>query len=1145
MYDPSKTEKKIIRFWDNQKIFDKSVKKKKNQPFFNFYDGPPFASGLPHYGHILATAIKDTVLRYWSMRGFKILWRVGWDCHGLPVENKIEKELGLKTKKEIEDYGIKKFNQACRKAVFRCTDDFSRTFKRTGRWSDYSNSYATLDNDYMESVWWVFKSLSDKDLVYKDYRVSPYCPRCGTPLSNFELNQPGAYQEVKDESVFLKFPLKQEKNTYLLVWTTTPWTLPSNTAVAVSSKIDYVKVKQGDIYLILAKDRLEVLKEENCQIKEEFKGKDLIDKEYDPLYKMDLDKEGYRVVSADFVSTDEGTGLVHIAPAFGEDDMQLARKKNLPTVVGVDLEGRIEKDLNLPGEGKFVKDADKDIKEDLKKRDLLYKEETITHSYPFCWRCDTPLLYYPVSSWYIKVTRIKDKLIKNNKKIRWVPDHLKHGRFGKWLEGARDWSVSRNRFWGAPIPAWECQDCGKYDVIGSLKELGKKNRGNNYFTLRHGETKNNIDNKIYTDAENKETSLTKKGERQIREQVSELKKSKIDLIFASPYKRTKDTANLIAKELGIKVVTDKRLRELEVGEFKGQPEKVYEDYFENDDLRRFTDKPKDGENLSQVKKRVMDFLISKDRKYKNKNILIVSHGDPLWVLRGAGSGLSDKKTVSQKKSLFLQPGELKKLNFLNLPYDEKGEVNLHRPYIDEVNYVCSCGGVKQRVSQVFDCWFESGSMPYAQWHYPFENKKLVEETFPADFIAEGMDQTRGWFYTLHVLASALTSGDDLGLGKDNPAFLNVIVNGLVLGEDGRKLSKKLQNYTPPEEIFEKYGADTLRYYLLTSSAVGEDYVASDKKIAETFRRFVSTIWNVFIFLDTYTDYQIKAPGKIKPNDVLDKWMVSRINSANEEVVNWMNQYDLTKAARTFDYLVDDFSNWYVRRSRKRLQRPETKKQKEEAEKIYAFALLKLVKMLAPFTPFISEEIYQHIGSKEESVHLESYPYPDKKVIDKNLEEKMERLRDLANNALAQRSQAGIKVRQPLQKLTINSKQILESLELSEILKEEVNVKELDYGSEIKLDTEINFELQKEGMLRELIRSIQEMRKDGGLKPGQLAYVRFYGDDFLQDLISSNKREIMNDVSLDRIELAPKRKEVFLVEKELGLEGKKIWLGLKK
>jgi isoleucyl-tRNA synthetase len=1137
-----KIEKKILKFWQKEDIFAKSVKLRQKKPFFSFYDGPPFASGLPHYGNILASSIKDIVLRYWAMRGRRIFWRVGWDCHGLPVENMIEQELGLKNKKDIEKFGIRKFNQACRKSVFLCINDWYKIFNRIARWSDFSQSYATLDNEYIESVWWVLKQLWEQGLVYQDFRVTPYCPRCGTPLSNFELNQPGAYQEVEDESVYIKFPIKGQKSTYLLVWTTTPWTLAANTAVAVGPDFDYVKVELNDEYLILAKARLSVLGDKRETL-EEFKGRNLIGQEYQALYPMELDKPGYRVVPADFVSTEDGTGLVHIAPTFGEEDMELGKKENLPGLVTVDEEGKIIRGLGIPGEGKFVKQADQDIKNDLEERKLLFREEKIVHAYPFCWRCDSPLLYYPINSWYVAVSKFKKELVANNKKIRWVPSHFKEGRFGKWLEGARDWSISRNRYWGTPIPIWQCQKCGQTETIGSLQGLAQKAKRNNYYILRHGQTINNLKRIIYTDRENQKEGLNSNGRTDIKRLIPKLKKAKIDLIFSSDFYRTRQTASIISQSLGIDVIYDKRLRDVEFGKFKSRPVKEYHAYFQNNNLRKFDQKAPDGENLKQVKKRMMNLLLAVDNKYLGKNILIVSHGDPIWILKGASQGLSNEKIADNREKELIRPGQLEPLKFKKLPFDDQGNLNLHRPFVDQITIPCSCGGTMKRTLEVFDCWFESGSMPYGQWHYPFENKKLVKKSFPADFIAEGVDQTRGWFYTLHVLASALTL-KNLGLGKNQPAFKNVIVNGLVLGEDGKKLSKRLKNYPDPEIIFDKYGADAMRYYLLTSTPMGEDYIVSEKRIAETFRRTILTLWNSFTFLDTYTEKECLAPQSVQPKNVLDKWIVSLVNTLNQEMIEWMDKYELTKAARLLDDFLEDFSNWYVRRSRRLFQRPINLSEKKEAQKVYSFVLLRLAKLAAPFLPFLTEEIYQHL-EKGSSVHLADYPKSDKKLIDKKLEAKMSELRQIAAVGLAQRAKAGLKVRQPLEKLTISSKPIATDKGMANLLAEEVNVKEVVFGKEIKLDTKISPKLRAEGIVRDLIRFVQGMRKDGGLKPGDKIYLRYSSSPSLRNLIQKNESVIRAEVSANRIEATTKRKETFLVEKEVKLDGQKIWLGIRK
>ncbi len=959
--DLPKIEEKILRFWDKKKIFEKSIRQRKGRPFFSFYDGPPFASGLPHYGHILATTIKDTVLRYWTMKGYQVPRRVGWDCHGLPVETLVEKELGIRTKKEIEQMGIAKFNKACQASVFRYVKQWEATLCRVGRWADYKNYYATMDRDYTESVWWVFKKLYDLGLVYRDFKVAPYCPRCGTPLSNFELNQPGAYRDIEDQSVYIKFPVKGESGSFFLAWTTTPWTLPGNAALAVGEDISYAKVKMGEEKFILAKERLGVLGAE-YEIENELLGGALVGREYEPLYPMKTDKLAYKAVAADFVSVGDGTGIVHIAPAFGEEDMELGRKENLAAPLTVDFEGKIKPKLGIPGEGKFVKQADEEIKADLKKRKLLFKEEKIVHSYPFCWRCDTPLLYYPISTWYVAVTKFKEDLIRNNQQIHWVPEHLKDGRFGKWLQGARDWAVSRNRFWGAPIPIWQCQGkdgkkCSEIKVIGSLEEL---------------------------------------------------------------------------------------------------------------------------------------------------------------------KGLSGRK-----------------------PND------LHRPYIDQVVFECEkCGGKMRRTPEVFDCWFESGSMPYGQWHYPFENKELVEETFPADFIAEGVDQTRGWFYTLHVLASALTL-KDAGFDIGKPAYKNVVVNGLILAEDGKKLSKRLRNYTTPETIFDKFGADTLRYFLLFSTQMGEDYYLSDKRIEEVWRRTISTLWHTFLFFGTYVEKNFKPKRNFRPKNLLDRWIVSRTNHLVQETARLMDNYNLTEAARPLDAFVDDFSNWYVRRSRRRFQKPGTQAEKNEASQTLYYVLLNFAKLAAPFIPFITEEIYLSLKKPRmpESVHLCDYPLPDKKLINKNLEEKMAVARQIVALALAERAAAGIKVRQPLAELRIKSHELRNNRELLELVKDEVNVKEIVFDetlkTEIKLDKKITKELKEEGTIRELVRQIQDMRRQAGLTRKDTILLNFLISKFpnFQKIAEKWSGFIRKETLSQELTVGEKTK--FDLEKDIDFQQGKIKIGIKK
>jgi isoleucyl-tRNA synthetase len=929
-------EEKILKYWEDNDIFHKSIKNRENCPYFSFYDGPPFATGKPHYGHILATTIKDSVLRYWTMKGYQVPRRVGWDCHGLPIENLIEKELGVKNKKEIEEMGVEKFNDACRSSVFICVDDFQETLKRVGRWADYDKAYSTLENNYIESVWWVLKQLWDKKLVEKNYRVSPYCPRCGTTLANFEVNQ--GYKETKDKSIYVKFKTKEG---YFLVWTTTPWTLPGNVALAVNPELVYCLAENNNEKYILAKDRLSILEGEYNIIKE-FKGQELIGLKYEPIFDYLKDVESienaFQVVLGEFVSSEDGTGIVHMNPMYGEDDFNIGKKYNLPLFHTVDISGKFKEEV-YDFKGQFVKEADQKIIDRLKEDNVFYKEEIIFHEYPYCWRCDSPLLYYATESWYIAVTKIKDQLIKNNENIHWIPEHIKEGRFGKWLEGARDWNFSRNRFWGAPIPIWECEECKEKICIGSIKEI---------------------------------------------------------------------------------------------------------------------------------------------EEYEGKRI------------------------------------------------DE-----LHLPYIDEVRLKCpKCSKEMKRISGVFDCWFESGSMPYAQWHYPFENKDLVEKTFPADFIAEGLDQTRGWFYTLHVLATALTL-EDVGLGNNNPAFKNVIVNGLVLDEKGRKLSKKLKNYPDPKEVFDKYGSDALRFFLLSSTSIGEDYRFSEDRVKEVWRKIISSIENCFSFYETYKkDYE-----EVESTNILDKWIISRTEKLNEEVIKLMDNYELTKSSRLFYDFLDDLSNWYIRRSRKRFQKPEEIK---EASSTLKYVLLKLSKLIAPFAPFISEEVFLKLDNSKESVHLCDYPQTKKELIDNDLEKEMQEARDVVNLVLKERSEKGIKVRQPLRALKIK-KEIKE--DIVNLIKEEINVKEIVIDksiNDIELDLEITPELKEEGLVREIVRHIQQMRKDKGFVPKDRIVVLYQNSDFFDKILINNKESILKDVLANDF-----KKQDSFEGKEVLIDGNKIILEINK
>jgi len=922
-----KNEEKILKFWKNKKIFEKSLKKTRKGPRFVFYEGPPFANGLPGIHHLLARAFKDIILRYKTMQGFFVERRAGWDTHGLPTEMEAEKKLNIKSKKEIDKLGIEKFIEECRRNVFTYKKEWEEFTERIGFWLDFENAYITCDNDYIESLWWILKQIWEKGLLYQGYKVVPYCPRCGTSLSSHEVAQ--GYKTIKENSIYVKLKVKGQKDTFLLIWTTTPWTLPGNVALAIKPDFEYVKIKAGSEFLILAKDRIL----EEYEIVEEIKGEDLIGLEYEPLYAfIKPDKKAYYVVGADFVSLEEGTGIVHMAPAFGEDDMEVAKLNDLPVLMTVDEEGKFE---TGDWKGMFVKKADPLVIEDLKKRKLLYKEEMYEHEYPFCWRCKTPLLYYAKTSWFIKMTAVKKDLIKNSEKINWVPKYIKKGRFGEWLREVKDWNLSRERYWGTPLPIWECEKCKKQICIGSIKEL--------------------------------------------------------------------------------------------------------------------TDKSK-----AKIK-------------------------------------------------------------------------DLHRPFIDKITFKCECGGAMKRVAEVIDCWFDSGSMPFAQWHYPFENKNRIDkaDSFPADFISEAIDQTRGWFYTLLAISTLLGKGI---------SYKNSICLGLVLDAKGQKMSKSRGNIIEPQEVINKFGADCARFYFYTVNPAGEAKRFDFKDAQSLYRKFFDTLWQSYTFFETYVSKkEIQNPkSKIQNlSNILNQWIISRIENLNAQVVKNLDNYDVVRAARLFINFVDDLSNWYIRRSRKRFRNSE-----KEAIQTLHYVLLKLAKLIAPFAPFITEELYQKLDDSSESVHLADFPKSDKKLINTKLEEKMTQVRNIVTQALAQRAELGIKVRQPLAGLEIKNK--LDE-ELLELIKDEVNVKKITFGKEVKLDTKITKELKQEGEYRELVRNVMGLRKKLGLTPKEIV------TNITSTTSSVTDEDFLKEVGAKHFKKVEKESEMDVdIKKEIKLsKDKKDYIGIKK
>jgi isoleucyl-tRNA synthetase len=843
-------EEAILKFWNDNGIFQRSIDQREGAPEYVFYDGPPFATGLPHFGHFVPGTIKDIFPRYHAMKGKKVERRFGWDCHGLPVEYEMEKELGISGKTEIEKFGVSEFNEQCRSIVLRYTSEWQTVINRLGRWVDFDNDYKTMDPDYMESIWWVFKQLWDKGLVYEGHKILPYCPRCSTVLSNHELNL-GGYQDVHDPAVTVRFAVKGEDNTYLLAWTTTPWTLPSNLALAAGGEIDYVKVKDGDEFFILGEERLSSYykNEEDYEIVARYKGKELEGMSYVPLFDYfaeEAQNGAFKVYLADYVTTEDGSGLVHTAPGFGEDDYNTLKKTQINVKCPIDDECRFTNEV-ADYEGRFVKDCDKDIITRLREEGKLIKRDQYLHSYPHCWRCKSPLIYRAVSSWFVDVPSIKQKMIEANNQINWVPSHLQQGRFGKWLADAREWAISRNRYWGNPIPVWKCPDCGETECIGSREEL---------------------------------------------------------------------------KERSGKEVTD-----------------------------------------------------------------------------------------------------------------------LHKHFVDDILIKCKCGSDMKRIPEVLDCWFESGSMPYAQNHYPFENKEKFEANFPAEFISEGLDQTRGWFYTLTILAAALF---------DKPAFQNVVVNGLVLAEDGKKMSKSERNYTDPMLVIGEYGADALRLFLMNSACVkGEGLKFSNDGVKEVLKSIIIPFWNAYSFYVTYANIDKVRPASKpdNPENPLDKWILSETEKMVADVVEQLEAYEIQKAIGPIISFIDQLNNWYIRRSRRRFWKSENDGDKMQAYGTLYHALMTVIKVAAPIIPFVTEEIYQNLKTDDmpDSIHLCDYPVADESARDNELELKMSLTQQAVSMGRALRSMHNLKTRQPLKALHLvtrnkDEKKIL--FEMVDIIREELNIKEV-------------------------------------------------------------------------------------------------------
>lgn len=846
-------EEGVLAFWERAQIFRKTVEQRQGRPEYVFFEGPPTANGRPGVHHVLARVFKDMFPRYKIMRGYHVSRRGGWDTHGLPVEIEVEKKHGFTGKNQIEEYGIAKFNEECRKSAFEYIRDWSRLTDRIAFWVDLEDAYVTYSNEYIESVWWILKSFWDKDLLYSGHKVVPYCPRCGTPLSDHEVAQ--GYEEVTEPSIFVRMPLVDRSDTALLAWTTTPWTLPGNVAVAAHPDVEYVTVERehngGVEKLILAKALLDrVLPGENVKILETFKGKKLKGLRYHPLFTfMPPDKPAHFVVLGDFVTTEDGTGLVHMAPAFGAEDMQMAAKYDLPVLMPVLPDGTFVAEVT-PWRGVFIKTADPEIVADLDSRGLLFRRQDYTHMYPFCWRCHTPLMYYARDSWYVRTSRFKDRLVELNRSINWVPEHVREGRFGNWLENNIDWALSRERYWGTPLPIWECDQDKYRECIGSLRELSEK----------------------------------------------------------------------------------------------------------------------------------------------------------------VGRDLSD--------------------------------LDLHRPFIDEVTYTCpQCGGKMSRVKDLIDVWFDSGSMPYAQWHYPFENREKLATQFPADYICEAVDQTRGWFYSLHAISTLL---------MDSVAYRNVLCLGLILDAEGKKMSKSLGNIVDPWDVIKADGADAFRWYLYTASPPGNERRFSVELVSEVIRTFTLTLWNVYSFFVTYANLDLPklTAGAAPSENVLDRWLLSELHALIRDVTQAYEDYDVTGATRPIQAFVEKLSTWYLRRSRRRFWKSGSDSDKQAAYATLYSALVAVCQLIAPAMPFLADELYQNLvrslqPDAVESVHLADWPTYEPASIDASLNRNMELVIRLASLGHAARQKANRKVRQPLAEAAFSVGNVTERDVVgafSDLIADELNVK---------------------------------------------------------------------------------------------------------
>lgn len=1137
--DFARREEEILKRWNDTKVFERSLEASAGKIPFVYYDGPPFATGLPHFGHLLPTSLKDAVPRYQTMRGKYVPRQWGWDCHGLPIENLIQKELDLPTKQAIEAFGVEKFSEAAAASVDRFDAEWKKIIPRAGRWVDMAHPYKTMDTNFIESGWWAFKTLHDKNLVYEGFKVVHVSPLLETSLSNMESAQ--NYKDITDISVYVKFKvdgasIDLPEATSLIAWTTTPWTLPGNVALAVHPGLSYVALfdsaHEGEVYVV-AETRVETLQKivPTLSIVSGWKkkGNELAGLSYQPVFSfyssndaLPNKENGWKVYVADFVTDESGTGIVHIAPAFGEDDLELGKRESLPFVQHVQLNGVIKDEVKeLAGLQAKPKDdptkTDVEVVKYLAHSGFLLAKEKIVHSYPHCPRTDAPLINYALSSWFISVSQYRDRMVELNKGVRWVPEEIGAGRFGKWIENARDWGVSRPRYWGAPIPVWKSEDGSFVEVIGSLAHLQAKVAGTNtLYTMRHAQSRLNVEGDIVSAQPRTNDGITDIGREQAKEAAAKLRDVGITRIYTSDMTRSLETAEIVRAELGLPesvVVVDERLREFVAGDFDGKPWKEFHDHLmtlPKDD--RYSTKMPNGESYRDVKARVLSFLFEKDKELSNERVLIVSHGSPISMMHIGSRAVQENRVWDEYTTFQYAHGnaEVRELPFWPFPHNSKFELDMHRPYVDALTWKNEKGEVMRRIPEVFDTWYDSGSVPFAKWHYPFENKEELEKEnsvlFPADYIAEGQDQTRGWFYSMLALNTPLF---------DRCPYNNVVVNGMVLAEDGQKMSKSKGNFPPVIETINEYSSDALRYFLLSSPVVkAEDVSFSVRGVDEIQKKIVGRLRNVVTFYETYASMAKEVSGEAPQSfNILDTWVVSLLIALRNDVTVAMEEYRIDRATRPFMQFVDDLSTWYVRRSRDRFKDDADTVDAQSAATTLRFVLVELSKLLAPFMPYLAEDVYLRVSGAGEtdSVHLCAWP-EYAATVDTAVLENMAKVREAVSLGLEVRAKAGAKVRQPLASAQVSKEKFaaLSDSVYADIAKDELNVKEVSVADVdgVALDLEITDDLRKEGLARDLVRAIQSARKVVGMVPSDTVVVSAYiPDDSLWNDLESLQSEI--------------------------------------